>query len=70
MPVSKTIITFIFSICSFLFLSCGKLYLKATGVKPFKPVIEQQLISYLSKQGVKQERIYEVDSVRFNELLT
>lgn len=70
MPLSKTIITFIFSICCILFLSCGKLYLKATGVKPFKPVVEQQLISYLSKQGIKQEHIYEVDSVRFNELLT
>ena len=44
-----------------LFNSCGMIYLRAIGVKPFKLVNEEQLISYLSSQKVSIENIYQID---------
>ena len=45
------------------------IYLRAIGVKPFKPVNEEQLISYLSSQKVSIENVYQIDSVSFVQLI-
>lgn len=52
-----------------LFNSCGMIYLRAIGVKPFKPVNEEQLISYLSSKKVSIENVYQIDSVSFVQLI-
>lgn len=62
-------ILILFLLLSVVFCSCGKLYLKATGVKPFKPTSEHQLIAYLNKHGIKSTQILQVDSVSFRHLL-
>ena len=65
----NNILLFITCLIIVLFNSCGKIYLRAIGVKPFKPTNEAQLISYLNTQEVSIENAFQIDSVSFVQLI-
>jgi hypothetical protein len=56
-------------ILSIFFCSCGRIYLKSIGVKSPSEVNQLQQTSFSKKMNFNEEIIFELDSVKYNQLI-
>lgn len=56
-------------LATFLFTSCGKIYLKMMGVKEFKPVEKTEIVCYFNKINLDTSCILALDSIKYKTLI-